>query len=223
MRRLATLFAAMPLFLLAPPPAAAQTGLALTGGVNIVSLDVADDTEIVPDAQSINRISLGLTADFSLSERFGLRLGGHHSQKGSRFEFAEDGLRFETTTRFDYLEFTALGRMRFPLAGNRVSLDVLTGPAVGVETSCELSASARDPNGGMVELNESCDGINLDAASVDIGWVVGGGLDIGITDHLTAAPGLLYTRGLIDIDTAPAGSLKHRALTLQIGIGYTLR
>ena len=137
-------------------------------------------------------------------------------------ELNEEGLNAEFRIELDYLEFTALGRLRFPLAGDRLSLHLLTGPAVAVETGCGLS-STNNFGDSRLEFDEECDEVNLERSAIDVGWAVGGGLDIGITEKLSASPGILYTRGLVDVDTASRASLHNRALTLGIGLAYAIR
>ena len=222
MKHLTPPLLALVLLLPAQAPAAGQTTLALSGGLNIASADVEDASAMVPDAVSITRASVGLAADFSLSDRFGIQLGGRYAQKGVGLELNEDGANIESNVELDYFEFAALGRLRFPLAGDRVSLHVLTGPAMAVETGCSLNATASF-GGESVELEEECDEVELERSLVDLAWAVGGGLDIGISENLSASPGILYTHGLADVDTATRASLKNRALTLQIGLAYTLR
>lgn len=222
MKHLTTPLLAVVLLLLAQVPAAGQTTLSLIGGVNIASADVEDESAVVPDIGSITRMSVGLAADFALSDRFGIQLGGRYVQKGLRFDLTEADLAFESTSELDYLELAALGRLRFPLAGDRVFINLLTGPAVAVETGCGLSATGGS-GGTTLEFDEDCDEVDLERSSADIGWVVGGGLDVGITENLSASPGILYTHGLVDIDKSAGGSLKHRAVTLQVGLAYAIR
>lgn len=223
MKHLATLILAIVLLPLGRMPAAGQTSLALTGGVNIASVDVEDDSGFVPYIQSVTRISLGLAVDFPFSERWGLQLGGRYSQKGLRLESTdEDAWVWRSMTELDYLEFTVLGRLRFPVVGDRLSGHLQTGPAVAVETSCEFSTTVQFPDGAIDHAADRCES-NWERSVVDIGWALGGSLDIGITENLSAHPSLLYIRGLVDIDPSDDTSIKHRVLTLRIGFAYALR
>ncbi len=222
MKQPTTPLLALAMLLLAHAPAIGQTTLSLTGGANIASADVDNESAAVPGLTSVTRISLGLAADFAFSDRLGMQLGGRYAQKGVGIEFNEEGVNAESRIELDYLEFTALGRLRFPLAGDRLSLHLLTGPAVAVETGCGLSVTASSGSPSF-ELEEECDEVNLERSAIDVGWAVGGGLDIGITEKLSASPGILYTRGLVDVDTASSGSLQNRALTLRIGLAYAIR
>ena len=184
--------------------------------------DVSDDSGIVIDYQSVTRMSVGLAADFPFSERWGLQLGGRYSPKGGRASLAEDGV--DVTIRLGYLEFTALGRLRLPLAGDRVFVQLLTGPAVAVEASCELSA-VLPGTGSVLQITEGCDeddGFEFERSAVDLGWALGGSLEIEITENLSAHPSLLYIHGIVDIDPSVGASTKHRVLTPRIGLAYAI-
>ncbi len=223
MKHFATSLLAIVLLLLVRMPVAGQTSLALTGGVNIASVDVGDDSRLVPDFQSVTRNSLGLAADFPLSESWGLQLGGRYSQKGGRADFTEDGLDGESTIELDYLEFTALGRLRLPLAGDHVFVQLLTGPAVAVDASCEVSFRVTDGTGTVLQATEGCDqDDDIKRSVVDLGWALGGSLEIGITENLSAHPSLLYIHGIVDIDSSGSASMKHRVLTPRIGLAYAI-
>ena len=93
---------------------------------------------------------------------------------------------------------------------------------MAVETGCGLRATVGF-GGESVQLEEECDEVDLERSLVDLAWGFGGGLDIGISENLSVSPGVLYTHGLADVDTATRASLKNRSLTLQIGLAYTIR
>ena len=221
MKQPTTPLLALAMLLLAHAPAIGQTTLSLSGGANIASgFGRRIGSCSGPDLGHSNL--LGLAADFAFSDRLGIQLGGRYAQKGVGIEFNEEGVNAKSRIELDYLEFTALGRLRFPLAGDRLSLHLLTGPAVAVETGCGLSAT-NNFGDSRLEFEEECDEVNLERSAIDVGWAVGGGLDIGITEKLSASPGILYTRGLVDVDTASRASLQNRALTLRIGLAYAIR
>ena len=212
------------LLLLTGTPALGQVSLVVTGGVNIASLDIStDDDFFVPDFKSVTRLSIGLAANIPASDGWGLQLGGSYSQKGGRFEFSEQGVSAESRVETDYLEFTVLGRARFPVSGDRVSAHLLAGPALALESSCQLTAKATDPDDGTFEFAEDCDGdIGLDRSTYDLGLAGGGGLEIKLLDTLGMSFGLLYTYGLLDLDKSDGDSMKQRALTLRAGLVYSI-
>ena len=45
-----------------------QTSLSLTGGINVASLEVDSSDSLVPNLQSVSRISIGLAATIPTSE-----------------------------------------------------------------------------------------------------------------------------------------------------------
>ena len=56
------------LLLVPATPAAGQTSLSLTGGINVASLEVDSSDSLVPNLQSVSRISIGLAATIPTSE-----------------------------------------------------------------------------------------------------------------------------------------------------------
>lgn len=223
MRRLASILPALFLILLAQAPVAGQTRLAMTVGVNSASLDIAPGSGAVLNTELVNWTSLGLGADIPLSERWGLRLGARHSQEGGRFNFVEHGLRSESTVKTSYLELTAMARLQFPLYGGRASVHLWTGPGVAMKTSCHISGTTYGAQGTWREFSEGCDDADLRTSPLTLGWTIGGGFDFPVTETLSASPGVLYNHGLLDIDTSSTASMKHRTLTLQIGLAYAIR
>ena len=223
MKRFATPLLTTFLLLLTVTPAFSQVSLAVTGGVNIASLDISTDSDFVPDIQSVTRLSIGLAANIPASESWGLQLGGSYSQKGGRFEISEQGVSAESRVETDYLEFTVLGRARFPVSGDRVSAHLLAGPALALESSCQLTAKATGLDAGTFEFTEDCDGATgLDRSTYDLGLAGGGGLEIKLLDTLGMSFGLLYTYGLLDLDKSDSDSLKQRALSLRAGLVYSI-
>ena len=223
MKRFATPLLATILLLLTGTPAFGQVSIAVTGGVNIASLDISTDSDFAPDLKSVTRLSIGLAANIPASDGWGLQLGGSYSQKGGRFEISEQGVSVESRVETDYLEFTVLGRAQFPVSGDRVSAHLLAGPALALESSCQLTAKATGLDGGTFEFTEDCDGdIGLDRSTYDLGLAGGGGLEIKLLDTLGMSFGLLYTYGLLDLDKSDSDSLKQRALTLRAGLVYSI-
>ena len=77
--------------------------------------------------------------------------------------------------------------------------------------------------GTDLELGEDCDdGDVLDRSNFDLGLAGGGGIEIGLSDALGVSLGVLYTFGFLDIDKDAGDSLKHRVLSLRIGLVYSI-
>ena len=223
MKRLATPLLVTILLLLTWTPAFGQISLAVTGGVNIASLDISTDDAFVPEIQSVTRLSIGLAANIPVSESWGVQLGGSYSQKGGSLDFSEQGLSAEGRVETDYLEFTVLGRAQFPMSGDRVSAHLLVGPALALESSCQLTVKGTGSDSSSLEITEDCnDATGLVTSTYDLGLAGGGGLEIKLLDTLGMSFGLLYTYGLLDLDKSDSDSLKQRALTLRAGLVHSI-
>ena len=85
MKRFATPLLATILLLLTGTPAFGQVSLAVTGGVNIASLDISTDSDFVPDLKSVTRLSIGLAAKYSSVRRLGPSAGRQLLAKGGTF------------------------------------------------------------------------------------------------------------------------------------------
>lgn len=214
-------------------PVRAQTTLSLTGGVNRTSLATdADGASSV--FESLTRMSIGLAATLPVSDRFGLQLGGRYVQKGGRLdvlgvlgmmgdmfgglEEMPPGATFDADYEMDYVEFSALARVGFPLSGERVSGHLLAGPALGLRSSCEGVVSISGLDEPPVNVSSDCEEGGLNFQRIDFGLAGGAGIDIGLTDSIDASLGLLYTLGLSNVSWDAGGSLKHRALTIRAGL-----
>lgn len=219
-------------------PVQAQTTLSLTGGVNRTSLDIDAHEAFSPDFESLTRMSVGIAATLPVSDRFGLRFGGHYAQKGARldllgvFQMLDDmfggfeempaGTALDADFEMDYFEFTVLARVGFPLSGDRVSGHLLAGPALGLQLSCELALHVRGLNEPAFDVNSDCEENDLDFRGFDVGLAGGAGIDIGLTDSIDARLGLLYTLGLSDISEDDGEATKNRTLTVQTGLAFPI-
>ena len=222
MRNASPLLTAASLLLLTAIPAASQIRLGANGGLNLASAAVSSESDIVPDFESVTRMSLGASVEFPLTDSWGFQLAAGYSQKGSRSQLSEEGIDFDLTLETNYFELAALGVARFPLSGDRVSAHLLAGPALALEASCDVSTTATIA-GTDVEARLNCsDADLLDRSTYDLGLAGGGGIEFGLTDRLGLAVGALYTFGLLDVDKAADDSLKHRVLSLRVGLVYSL-
>ncbi len=222
MRRLLLPLIAAPFLLLTPASTVAQIKLGVTGGLNLASVDVSSESAFVPDFESVTRLSLGLSATIPLSETWGLQLAGGYSQRGTMYTFTEDGADIEATLKMDYIELAALGMVHLPVSGERVSAHLLAGPALALESSCRWSSKATFM-GTDLEINEDCDdGDAIDRSNFDVGLAGGGGIEIGLSDALGVSAGVLYTFGLLDMDKDDGDSLKHRVLSVRVGLVYSV-
>ena len=210
----------------------AQTTLSLTGGVSLASMNTDFDDALAPDLESLTRMSVGLAATIPVTDRFGVQLGGRYVQKGGRLDLLGMAMRmfgrlegmeqvtsFETDFRMDYVEFSALARVRFPLSGDRMSGHLLAGPALGLQSSCEVGVRIREPGFPEADVNMDCEEFGpIFKGKLDLGLAGGAGIDIGLTDSIDAHLGLLYTLGLSNVVDDDDETMKHRALTIRAGL-----
>lgn len=218
--------------LLSATPAAGQTTLVLTGGVNSASMDFGSTLNdflglAVPPESSeslgITRFAAGAAVAFQLSSRWGLQLGGAYSKKGGRWEFGAYDWDSDVLLETDYLEITALGRMRIESSGE-FSVFVLAGPALSWQSACGVRESGYI-HGQQYEVSRNCDArgpVASQRSNVDLGMALGGAVEVGMSEGLGVSLGALYTSGLLDVSGDFGSALKHRVLTLQAGILYPI-
>lgn len=218
MKRLpASLFAGA-LLLLACPPASAQATLSLLGGVNIASLDVSA-RDVVEDTAALRRMSVGFALSLPVGGWLGLQLGASMAQKGGSVLVRDSAGSNESRIRANYFEVTALGRLRIPLLGSFVSAHVVGGPALGIETSCDVTLFFGRDGAGVEESEDCAD----DRDRNDYGLAAGAGVDIWLAGRLGISLGVLYTLGLADLNTTEDTSGdRTRTLTLRGGLVLSL-
>ena len=213
MNRLSTSLLAGALLLLPGSPASAQTTFSLLGGVNIASLDVSA-RDVIEDTVALRRMSVGLALSIPVGGGLGLQLAASMAQKGGSVFIRDTIGSNESHIRANYFEVMALGRLGFPLLGSLVSAHLVGGPALGIETSCDVVLYDRD--GIKVEESSDCD--DDDRNKNDYGLAGGGGVEIWLSARLGVSLGVLYTMGLADLDTTEDTSVKNKTLTLRGGL-----
>ena len=222
MRNPFPLLCAVPFLLLAAAPVAGQTRLGVTGGMNLASVDVSTNDLFVPDFESVARLAIGASVTMPMSENLGFQLVGSYSQKGGKWDISDPDVSANITLSTDYFEVAGLGMVRLPLSGDRISAYLLAGPALALEISCEAIAEATF-DGTNVMTTQNCDEEGaLERSKLDVALAGGGGIEIGLSDTLGLSVDALYTLGLLDIDKAERDSLKHRVLTIRIGLVYSI-
>jgi len=204
MNRLTLLFFAALPTLLPGVPASGQTTLSVTGGLNMASVSASEPNDAI---ESVTRMALGLSAGFPVAEGWRVRLGAAYSQKGFAFGPVDLGV--------DYIELTGL--LDRPLRlGDRASLHLVAGPALGMRTSCKATASV-----GGEEQSQDCEDGPKD---LDFGVAGGAEAEIGLSDGLALSVGAVYTLGLLNVIDDAEGDefMKNRTLTLRVGAVFPI-
>ena len=211
----ALLAAALPV--LASPGAAAQVTLGIGVGASSSELIV---TGLAIDSQEPRRgPALSLSAAVPLSRRFGVEFAAGHIRRGSTSTLLQLG---DVDYRIQYLQFSALGKASVPVIGERLSVHLLAGPALRLETSCEREARlVLQPITFLVE----CDAPEADSrtAAVDYAILGGVGARLATTSRLGFRLDFIYSRGLRSFfENETETTAKNRALTLQAGLDYRI-
>ena len=148
----------------------------------------------------------------------GVQLEALYSQKGGNAPAIEG----TGGVRLSYLEVPLLLRATLPHADARVMRPyLLAGPAVAFRLTCELAAEV-DGQQTRLDCDDPIFGGEANTKPVDVGMVFGGGTAIGL-GRAALQLEARYALGLSSIDDTPARTdVKNRALSLLIGIAYTL-
>lgn len=226
------------------PPASAQTTLSLMGGINFTSVD-SENVPLPPNYDSAKRLFTGVAATVPIAGSFRIRLGASLSQKGNLYALdrtvSDDPNYFgpvepylDLHLKMGYVEFTALASLASPVSGGPVTVQVLAGPAVGLLASCKATRTEYAESRPSTTMTVSCPD-EAQIATLDLGLAAGAGLNVELTDRLGVTADLLYTHGLRDagdvwVVSDPGDinreldlSAKHRTLTLNAGLTYSIR
>lgn len=214
--RWTVLLAATPT-VLAGPSAAAQVTLGIGVGASSSELIV---TGLAVDSQEPRRgPALSLSVAVPLSERVGIEFGTGYIQRGSTSTLLQLG---DVDYRIQYLQFSALGKASAPVIGRRLSVHLLAGPALRLETSCEREARlVLQPVTFLVE----CDAPEADSRTAAIDYAVLGGVGarLATTSRLGFRVDFVYSRGLRSFfENETETTAKNRALTLQAGLDFRI-
>ena len=218
MTRLATPLLAATLAVSPGAAAFGQTTLALTGGVNLASIDVTLRTDPVPDFQFEDRNGDRARVDHAFVEGPGPSARRpRFTQKGGHWS-GNQPLAFEASMKTEYLEFAALLKAQLPLSGDRVSVYAAVGPALAIRASCDWREEIAIVEGVRIKASQACVSQFLFLSDFDLGLFGVTGLEIGLSERMGVSIGLAYVLGLLDVDTNGLQSLKNRAMTFQVGI-----
>jgi len=206
-------------------PAAAQTTLAVRGGIGVSTVTMPEGY----DTETRTVAIVGLDVGIQLADAFSLRLGGSWSPIEADGEIGPGHEEHTFPLWMDYVQFSALGRWT-PTAGNGWAVGILFGPwtafnrscqaATGYCSGCPLPVLPGSIAPGVRErVRTACDHPNLGFAanvkSINLGLSAGVGLIIPLADRLRFGLDALYSFGLTAI--RDDGHWKTRHLGFQAG------
>lgn len=174
------------------PSRTGRTGFGLLVGGTLATLDVPDIYGGNSGVGELLGFSAGCFVDFGISDVFSIQPGFYYAMKGDNFP--GDGV----SLHLDYLEVPLLMQVGFPIGGD-LRLDLFTGPSLSILTSASYSYQGTSyPETGYFN-------------TLDAGWVLGGGLEIG-----RFLVNLRYEDGLTSVDTGANGT--NSVFSLMAGI-----
>ena len=197
-----------------PIPIFGQATIGIRGGVSRANVGGEG-----VDVDARTGIKVGASATIPIQDKFSLRLGGDYVQKGYGIEMVSissldlndlgldlDDLSFGGDVSLDYIELSGLGVVNLTPPESPASVYVLAGPAIGINVKCEAAG-------------EDCgdDGLK----TLDLGITGGIGTEMAISEGMTFSVELLYTLGLLSIDSE-GEDIKNRAIALQVGVGFPI-
>ena len=203
--------AALPM--LAGPSAAAQVTLGIGVGASSSELIV---TGLAIDSQEPRRgTALSVSVGVPVSGHLGVDFGAGYIRRGSTSTLLQLG---DVDYRIQYLQFSALGRASAPVIGQRLSVHLLAGPALRLETSCEREARlVLHPITFLVE----CDDPEADSrtSAVDYAILAGAGARLAAGSRLGLRLDFIYSRGIRSFfESEMETTARNRALTLRAGL-----
>ena len=199
-------------FLMAPPAVlAGQSSLGFRGGLSLASLG-GDDAG---DLDTKKGFSFGGFLNVPVSSVLAVQVGAGFAQKGATE--TEEGFGLDFT--LSYIEIPLLLTLSPSTSGN-VGFHFFIGPALAFKASCTVGASQA---GVTVEFD--CDDPQVDAPlkSIDLGAMVGAGLEIGLTESVFLVLDGLYNLGLTKMDDSGFDDdTKNRAFSFLAGLSFPL-
>lgn len=132
------------------------------------------------------------------------------------------GVEMSQTTRYDYLEFPVLAKLRIP-TGGRLAPAVLVGPSLGLNFRAESEAVVETQVGGPTGETQR---EPINAPGTELGAMLGGEVAYVFPSGNALSLEVRYSRGLSDISPAgngltdTGGSVQSEVVSL--GIGYVV-
>lgn len=195
-------------------PVSRPSSVALTAGVNRTWTAPLPLTYILDNGGSapVVRKRAGAEVTVPVRQRFALQFGAAYSQTGEIWSYLEgflEGPLVEERWELDYLEFSALGRMRIPYESKRMGLHVLAGPAVVLPLACRMGRKSARRLGDC----------RPTSSRLNVLLYGGAGVDARLNERLGATMGVLYGLSVREF----TGASDHlRVVSLRGGLVYRI-
>ncbi len=194
------------------PLAAQELRVGARVGLNVTNADF--EGAVVQETSARAGFRAGIHLSALISRVVELQTGGLISSKG--FD-GSGGLGGRVSVDQLYFEIPMLIAVRIP---GRISPHFVTGPILGLEMSCRLTAEAPVP-----VTDESCDDVTggLRTKGADFGILFGGGIEVDI-GRVKLLGDVQYNLGLTDISefSDNVDEIKNRAWYLTAGVMWPI-
>lgn len=204
-------------------PAVAAPGdihVGVKGGLNLANMG-GDSLDGV-DTSMKTGFGAGGVFSYTVSDIFSIQPEVLYTQKG--FKETDNSSGTEETYKFkvNYIEIPVLAKVSMPpKPGNKFLPHFLIGPAVAIEAGCKQAGES-----GGASFEADCDSQELDpefqikTKSVDVGGVVGAGMDFLAGPKGMVTLDARFTMGLTNIIDQEGEDAKNRNISIMVG--YTM-
>jgi len=208
----------------APRPAHAQSlAVGVEGGATFSDISVGDGS-----VNFSNRTGYRLAGILrvGLGPILGIETGVGLTQKGGKLPPSESGLANDLNFDLSYVEIPALLSVTVPTGPAPVSPRFFAGPQLGFQTTCDVATSIQGIASSVACDAAALGGGGIQTKSMDLGVVLGGGLDVGLGGPFALTLDGRYEFGLTDINDATGQanptSVKNRHFAVSGGILFRL-
>lgn len=147
------------------------------GGISFATLR---GSGVVADADVRTGAIIGGFATFTISPYFAFEPQVIYVQKGANFDAGTGGAEVITGYALTYLEIPLLFKARYPIGEGRwpVTIGVIAGPAIGLNTGCNSSNSTGSTKCGTRPIPPGTNPFEPEPTGVDYSAVFGVGVDV---------------------------------------------
>lgn len=173
------------------------------GGMNISN--VRADPQELEEGGSLRGYAFGFWLGLPLSYYLTIQPEVIFSMKGD----SETAAGYTASTHLSYFDLPVLAKVGF-LHDARIQPSLFVGPSLGLNLAAHSSLEGED---GEIDMD-----VKDQVGTVDLGLVIGGGLDFGKGGR-TFGVDVRYSRGLSDVESGSNGSAHNEAITVMGSIG----
>lgn len=203
----------------------AQNYLGLRAGLNFASVNITsielDEGPVDLEKSPITGANFAVFSQLGISSSFAIQPELTYLQKGVELKASEDDIE-NVQMRVNYLELPVLAKMLFGQEGVRANL--FAGPSVGYAMNGKIKFNIEGTKFTEdIDFGADYDEDGTKPRRMDLGGVVGGGLEIGSGKSLVLMD-VRYGLGFSDVtkyrNGRPNDIDKHRNAGLGLTLGY---